>query len=106
MYTRKQELVLIILFTTLLIFSYLQIGKINTPPVFRYSQNHFLIDINTADWQELDLLRGIGTVLAKRVVEHRNTYGGFHKPEDLLAVKGITKRTLNQIKNHITVSSP
>ena len=61
------------------------------------------ININTATSQELQTLRGIGPALAQRIVEYRQTSGGFSAVDDLTNVKGIGEKTLEKIRNSITV---
>ena len=62
-----------------------------------------LIDINHASAAALELLPGIGPVLAQRIVEYREEHGNFHIPEDLLSVEGIGKTTLEELKEYITI---
>ena len=62
-----------------------------------------LIDINKASAAALDLLPGIGPVLAQRIVEYREEHGGFTLPEDLLAVEGIGEATLEDLREYITI---
>lgn len=61
------------------------------------------IDINTADEQQLQLLPGIGPVLAQRIIAWREENGDFLIAEDLLAVEGIGVTKLNEIRNLITI---
>lgn len=61
------------------------------------------ININTATEKELQKLPGIGKVLSKRIVEYRTQNGPFAAPEDLMKVKGITKKKFEAIKNMIVV---
>lgn len=60
------------------------------------------ININTATSQELQTLRGIGPALAQRIIEHRQTSGGFSTVDDLTNVKGIGEKTLAKIRDSIT----
>lgn len=53
--------------------------------------------LNAADADTLDMLPGIGEVLAERIVNTRSTEGLFFFPEDLVSVKGIGKKTLADI---------
>ncbi len=55
------------------------------------------IDFNRADASEIALLKGIGPVIAQRVVDYRNANGPFNGVEDLLSVKGIGPKTLEKI---------
>ena len=59
------------------------------------------ININTAAREELEGLPGIGETLAGRIVEYRQENGAFTEPEDLLAVKGIGEKTLEEIREYV-----
>ena len=60
------------------------------------------VNINTDGAEELTRLKGIGPVLAQRIVEDREENGPYTCPEDLLRVKGIGKNLLNGIRDEIT----
>ena len=68
------------------------------------------VNINEAGKKELAEAEDIGSVLAERILEHRQKNGSFTEKGDLLEVKGIGENRLNQIqeKNEIIVerSSP
>ncbi|MCL1935541.1 MAG: ComEA family DNA-binding protein, partial [Defluviitaleaceae bacterium] len=64
-----------------------------------------LININTASVAELQALPGIGTTLANRIVEYRNTHGNFTSTSGLMNVQGIGQNLYNNIRFAITVSS-
>ncbi len=59
------------------------------------------ININTAPIDSLVLLPGIGTFIAKRIVEHRRSYGKFDTVDDLTQVNGIGEAKLKAIRNMI-----
>ena len=61
------------------------------------------ININTADESELQMLPGIGPVLAQRIVAWREANGAFVIAEDLLAVEGIGLTRLEEIRDFITI---
>jgi competence protein ComEA len=63
-----------------------------------------LTDLNRATAAELDRLPGIGPVLARRIVEHRQRLGAFHSTDELLGVPGIGVRLLERIRPHVTAS--
>lgn len=62
-----------------------------------------LVNINTATAKELELLPGIGTVIAKEIVQYRAEGNKFNTPEDLLKVKGVGDKTLEKIHGMIVV---
>lgn len=62
-----------------------------------------LIDINTAELDELVELPGIGEGLGKRIIEFRKKNGGFEKIEDIMLVDGIGQATFEKLKPLITV---
>ena len=64
------------------------------------------LDLNTASVEELQQLPGIGLTTAKAVVRFREKSGPFRRVEDLLAIRGITKRKLEKLRLYLTVSPP
>jgi competence protein ComEA len=62
-----------------------------------------LININTASANELETLPGIGKGLAERIVEHRDKFGPFRRPEHLIIVRGISDKRFRALKDLITV---
>ena len=63
------------------------------------------ININTADEATLMLLKGIGEVKAKAIVEYRQSQP-FETIADLMKVPGIGEKTFESIKDHITAGEP
>jgi len=61
------------------------------------------ININTASARELETLPGIGQALAERIIEHRNKYGPFRKPEHLIIMRGISDKRFQNLRDLITV---
>lgn len=66
-------------------------------------QQQNLININTAEAEELDRLPGIGEVLSQRILQYREQYGFFDTIEDLKNVQGIGNSLFEKIKDLITV---
>lgn len=62
-----------------------------------------LININTASAEELEALPGIGRALAERIIEHREKYGPFRRPEHLIIVRGISDKRFRALKDLINV---
>lgn len=61
------------------------------------------INLNKATKQELMNLPGIGEKTAESIIALRNKLNGFKKPEDLLKVKGIGSKKLDNIKKYIYI---
>ena len=61
------------------------------------------ININTASPEQLATLDQIGDVLAERIVDHRNRFGPFLQPQDIMNVKGIGKTRFELNKDKIIV---
>ena len=61
------------------------------------------VDINRASVEELTALKGIGPVLAGNIVEYRFKNGRFRNVDDLLHVKGIGHKKLEQFRDSVIV---
>mgnify|MGYP006370312001 CR=1 FL=1 len=60
------------------------------------------ININSAYSSDLQLLPGIGEVMAERIIEYREKTGGFKDIRDIKKVKGIGEKKFESIKQYIT----
>ena len=65
----------------------------------------FLLDPNTAPADSLELLPGIGRILADRIVEYRQTHR-FQQPVDLTEVKGVGPRLYEQLRPYLRINQP
>ena len=70
----------------------------------KFAQNNSLININTADEEELKKIRGVGPVIAKRILEYRQNNGAFQAIEDIKKVRGIGEKTFEKMRDSITVN--
>lgn len=61
------------------------------------------VDLNRATASDLEALPGIGPVLARRIVAHRDRHGPFQRLEDLLQVEGIGPRMLERLRAGIVI---
>lgn len=57
-----------------------------------------LVNINTADVEELDELPEVGPSTAQEIVDHRQSNGLFRTVDELEEVSGIGPKTLEKIK--------
>lgn len=61
------------------------------------------VNLNTADVTALDTLPRVGPALADRIIAWREANGSFTAVEDLLNVAGIGDRTLEGLRDLVTV---
>ncbi|MBP2642072.1 MAG: comEA [Firmicutes bacterium] len=69
----------------------------------RSSSGGEMVNINSADKNELDKLPGIGPSLADRIVEYRQENGSFRDLSELKNVAGIGETKFNQIKDKLSL---
>lgn len=62
-----------------------------------------IVNINTADTEELKTLNGIGDAKAKNIIDYREQNGGFKSIEDLKNVTGIGDKMVEKIREQVTV---
>lgn len=67
------------------------------------AREEVLVNINKASTEELESIRGIGPLLAERIVKDREANGRFERLEDLIRVPGIGQAKFERIKSQITV---
>jgi competence ComEA-like helix-hairpin-helix protein len=63
-----------------------------------------LLNINTAPAESLMMLPRVGKVISERIIELRQRLGRFDSVEQLVAVRGIGRKTLELIRPHVTVT--
>ena len=61
------------------------------------------LDVNAASREDLVLLKGVGPVLATRILDRRGELGHFRREDDLLSVRGIGPKTLAKLLPQITL---
>ena len=75
----------------------------NIPAAHRSKLTSF--DINQADTAQLIQIKGIGSVLATRIVKFRDNLGGFYSLEQLKEVYGISEEAQTQLLNYAILES-
>ncbi len=83
-----------------------------SPPVTSQNENQSnigtggeLVNINTANLEELDTLPGIGPVIAQKILDYRAVNGPFANLEALMEVSGIGQAKFDQVKKLITIAN-
>jgi len=62
------------------------------------------VNVNTADAETISReLKGVGQSKAQAIVAYREAHGAFTAPEELLQVKGIGTRVLNDNQGDIII---
>ena len=62
-----------------------------------------MININTANLEQLMKISGVGKTKAEAIISYREKNGDFKKKEDITKVRGIGKATFEKIKDKIEV---
>lgn len=63
-----------------------------------------VINVNRASAEELQRLPGIGPVLAERLLEYRRQHGRFNSVEELLEVRGIGAKKLEEMRPYVRLN--
>ncbi|OPX56079.1 competence protein ComEA [Oceanospirillum multiglobuliferum] len=67
------------------------------------SENSTQININQADINTLQQLKGIGKKKAQLIVDYRTQNGAFKSIEELTQIKGISLKTLEMNKGRLSI---
>ncbi|MFB3153205.1 MAG: ComEA family DNA-binding protein [Candidatus Acidiferrales bacterium] len=62
-----------------------------------------LVNINTATRAEVKELPGIGKAIAGRIIRHREKHGRFRKVEELLVIRGISRKRFEELRLLVTI---
>ena len=71
-----------------------------------YNITQGLININTATFEELQLLKHVGPKTAYKIVVSRNTKGAFQRVDELVSRKLIARSRLHHIRSMIVLVGP
>ncbi|MBM6619230.1 helix-hairpin-helix domain-containing protein [Bacillus suaedaesalsae] len=75
----------------------------STIPTTTQGGDEYLININSATVEQLDSLPGIGPSKAEAIISFREENGKFKAVDDLVNVPGIGEKSLDSLREHITV---
>lgn len=64
-----------------------------------------IVELNTADSVQLDALRGIGPVLARRIIAYREMLGGYYSVEQLREIRNLSPETYANLYIQFTIDS-
>jgi competence ComEA-like helix-hairpin-helix protein len=69
------------------------------PPTVGSTPDQVLANLNRWSLADLARIEGIGPVLAQRIIEFRDTHGGFKSIEDLHQIHGVGRRLFHSLAN-------
>lgn len=106
------EINLFTLISSLILFTVVNIFftscELEKPQTFLTSQTKEIavegaVDINSAGVLELEKLPRIGPKMAAKIVGHRERFGPFRKPEELMMVDGFSESRFMTVKGLVRV---
>ena len=62
-----------------------------------------VVNINTADIDQLSYLPRVGKAAAQRIVDYRTEHGPFAKPTDLMQVKGFGEKSFENLRAYVAI---
>lgn len=62
------------------------------------------VNVNTASYEELQTLNGVGASTAAAIINYREQVGEFKSLDSLLDVKGIGEKKLAKLSDQLTIS--
>ncbi|MFI3298882.1 MAG: helix-hairpin-helix domain-containing protein [Rikenellaceae bacterium] len=63
------------------------------------------VELNSATFEELDKVYGIGEVFASRILDYRKELGGYYSIEQLREIKGIDDKVFTRISRNFRVDT-
>ena len=62
-----------------------------------------VVNVNSANSAQLQILNGIGPSKAQEILKYRKAHGAFKTVDELVNVKGIGPKTLQNMKAQVSV---
>lgn len=80
-------------------------GEVNANPIISSQGNKdTIVNINSADLNELQSLTGIGPTKAQAIIDYRTKNGPYKTIKDILNVNGISEKSFEKIKDSIKIN--
>ena len=99
-------IIMLVLIIGIKIYEFIQYDEPLSLSVYSTTANtidKIMVNINTADLDQLCELPQIGEILAQRIIDYREQNGNFNCIEDIMKVKGIGETSFLLISGLITV---
>ena len=75
----------------------------NKSQIANYNNQTSLVNLNRATTEELDKLPGVGPAIAKKIIDYRQSNGGFVSVEEIKLVPGIGDKMYQEIKDLVEI---
>ena len=62
-----------------------------------------VVNLNTASIGQLSYLPRVGVKAAQKIIDYRTAHGPFHKPTDLMQVKGFGQKRFEKLAAYLIV---
>lgn len=63
----------------------------------------WMVDVNRADTMELQMIQGIGSYSARKIVQYREQLGGYVDTEQIREIEGLSAETVDSALVHLMV---
>ena len=98
--TKIKKMLTLMVILTVTLFSTVSLYSVEKPAA---ANNGKLVNINTADANQLVALPQIGEKMAQRILDFRKSNGNFKRVQDLMKVKGIGEKVFAKLQPLITI---
>jgi competence protein ComEA len=98
MLTSLEKRVIFFLAATFLLGIAVRVARFSPPSFTPLQESSPLININTADIEELTALPQVGIKTAGDIVAYRTAHGYFHNADELKKIKGIGEKKLEKLR--------